>query len=131
MALTVAVQEVDEQADDSPENEHQLRAVRQAEEEINAARDRDWSSKIKARCAARTAPMRIGLAQHHNGDRHCGEGEQRTGIGNVSQIPNRAKCGAQRYNNASHYCNDISREEFWLTFLKTLRKHVDQEQPHN
>src|SRR3546814_11034117 len=79
MALTVAVQEVDEQADDSPENEHQLRAVRQAEEEINAARDRDWSSKIKARCAERTAPMRIGLAQHHNGDRHCGEGEQRTG----------------------------------------------------
>src|SRR3546814_802866 len=100
MALTVAVQEVDEQADDSPENEHQLRAVRQAEEEINAARDRDWSSKIKARCAERTAPMRIGLAQHHNGDRHCGEGEQRTGIGNVSQLPNREKCGEQRYKNA-------------------------------
>src|SRR3546814_16810017 len=78
MALTVAVQEVDEQADDSPENEHQLRAVRQAEEEINAARDRDWSSKIKARCAERTAPMRIGLAQHHNGDRHRSE-ERRVG----------------------------------------------------
>src|SRR3546814_3276237 len=37
---------------------------------FRSARDRDWSSKIKARCAERTAPMRIGLAQHHNGDRH-------------------------------------------------------------
>src|SRR3546814_15117406 len=78
MALTVAVQEVDEQADDSPENEHQLRAVRQAEEEINAARDRDWSRKITTRCAERTAPTRIGTEQHHKGDRQSDDDDQCT-----------------------------------------------------
>src|SRR3546814_15988276 len=67
MALTVAVQEVDEQADDSPENEHQHRDVRQAEEEINATRDRDWRSTIKARFAERRARKRIGLRRDKKG----------------------------------------------------------------
>src|SRR3546814_6433574 len=84
------------------------------------SRDRHWRSKIKARCAERTAPMRIGLAQHHNGDRHCGEGKQRTGIGNVSQLPNREKCGEQRYKNDRQYCDDIRRMEFWMHFRKDL-----------
>src|SRR3546814_18969155 len=74
MALTVAVQEVDEQADDSPENEHQLRAVRQAEEDLHATSDRDRRSKPKALCAQRTAQMRLGLTHPHKAAVTHGEG---------------------------------------------------------
>src|SRR3546814_8051350 len=37
-------------------------------------------------------------------------------------LPNREKCGEQRYKNARKYCDDIRRMEFWMHFREDFRK---------
>lgn len=85
MAFAMAVEVVNEQADDCPAEEQANGIQRQVGEQQQATKDSERANHPRERRAEWSGPVRLLDPQDHHAERHHHEGEQCAGVGDISQ----------------------------------------------
>src|SRR5579863_9867148 len=119
-----AVENVDDEADDEPDDKAEpgedVQAGHEQEAEDHAER---WNDRSE-RNSEPPLPLRIAIAQHDDADGNQDEGKQRADVGEVSERADVEQARRDGNDEAGHPCGEGGRPEAWMDARKDLRQQA-------